>query len=79
MMLERAFIFVVCMGVHCINDNCACYTKAGCLYDTLSERKLVEIAKKRYAERRKQGSITAETIEAMKVINENYPDHAKVV
>lgn len=79
MTLESAFRIVVCMGVHCTDDNCACRTDSGCLYSTLNKRKLAEIAKKRYAERRKQGRTTAKTIEAMQVINENYPDRAKVV
>lgn len=79
MTLGNAFLSVICMGVHCDSDNCACYTSLGCLYNALSKRKLAEIAKKRYAERRRQGRITAKTIEAMKVINESYPDRAKVV
>ena len=79
MTLEIAFISVICMGVHCTDDNCACLTDNGCLYNELSKRKLAEIAKKRYAEKREQGKITAKTIEAMQVIKESYPDHAKVV
>lgn len=79
MTLGNAFLSVICMGVHCDDDSCACYTSHGCLYNALSKHKLAEIAKKRYAERYKQGRITAKTIEAMKVINENYPDRAKVV
>lgn len=79
MTLENAFRFVICMGVSCVSDNCACYTCNGCLYNELSKCKLAEIAKKRYAEKREQGEITAKTIEAMQVIKESYPDHAKVV
>ena len=55
MTLESAFTSVICMGVHCTDDNCACCTCNGCLYNELSERELVEIAKKRYAENANKG------------------------
>lgn len=80
MTLNDAFLYIICAGVCCGADNCECdRPDVGCVYRTLDGLTLSQIAKRRYEETRKQGKLTPKQIDAMKVIDANYPNFAKVV
>ena len=74
--IDRALLFVICIGVRCYDDKCELYRKGiGCAFSAVDKKFLADVARRRY-EKREQ---TPEIQEAMRVINEYFPKSAKVV
>lgn len=79
----EALSYIICSDVHCTEDDCECdVERRKCVYNELDTRKLVEIARRRFAIKKKKycdNPYIYQLNEAMSIINKEFPAKAKVV
>lgn len=73
--LVNHFIDVICCGVGCTTDKCACRIGGGCEFDNLSDRELANIARDRFIKKGCPPSLE----ESMAIINRAYPSKAVIL
>lgn len=69
------FIDVICYGVGCTTDKCACRIDGSCKFDKLPERELAHIARDRFIKKGCPPSLE----ESMTIINKAYPAKAVIL
>lgn len=75
MKLNECFWRVICHGVGCTSDKCACKINGRCKFDEMSERELAAIARDRFVKRGRPPALK----ESMAIINAACPSKAVIL
>lgn len=73
--LKECFLAVICYGVGCTSDECACRVGGRCKFDRMSNRELACIARDRFVKR----GCPPDLKEYMAIINAKYPPKAVIL